>query len=109
MAVNFLGNDDTDPAENWDACWSALENLSRRDLPTVAMHAEAARIINSCRAVTEGRGIECIEERARVVYRLAADRPAAASDEHLNRFMVTLNGALTVLRQGPWVTPDNPR
>ncbi len=109
MAVNFLGNDDTDPAENWDACWSALENLSRRDLPTVAMHAEAARIINSCRAVTEGRGIEFIEERARVVYRLAADRPSANSDEHLNRFMVTLDGALTVLRQGTWGSPDNPR
>jgi len=99
--MNFFGKDDTDPAENWDACWIALESLSARDLPTVTMQAEAARIVNSCRAVTEGRGIEHIEERARAVYRLAADRLAASSDEHLTRFIVTLDGALTVLRQTP--------
>ena len=34
-----------------------------------------------------------------VAYRLAADRLAAGSDEHLNRFMVALDGALSVLRQ----------
>ncbi len=109
MAMNSLGKDDTDPTENWDACWNALERLSARDLPTVAMQAEAARIVNSCRAVTEGRGIECIEERARAVYRLAADRLAACSDEHLTRFIVTLDGALTVLRQVPGQSPESPQ
>ena len=109
MAMNFFGKDDADPAENWDACWNALESLSARDLTTVAMQAEAARIVNSCRAVTEGRGIECIEERARAVYRLAADRLAASSDEHLTRFIVTLDGALTVLRQVPGQSPESPQ
>ena len=99
MVANLLREDDTHTAENWDACWTALESLPGRDLPTVVMHAEAARIVNSCRAVTEGRGIEHIEARALAAYRLAADRLAASSDEHLNRFMVTLDGALSVLRQ----------
>lgn len=108
MAANLFSKDDTHTAENWDACWKALESLAGRDLPTVAMHAEAARIINSSRAVTEGRGIEHIEERARIAYRLAADRLAGGSDEHLNRFMVALDGALRVLRQVPWEPPDSP-
>ena len=105
MAANLFGKDDTHTAENWDACWEALERLAGRDLPTVAVHAEAARIINSCRAVTEGRGIEYIEERARAAYRLAADRPTVGSDQRPNRFMVALDGALRVLRQ----VPNSPR
>jgi len=99
MAANLFSEDDTHTAENWDACWNALESLPSRDLPVPVMHAEAARIINSFRAVTEGRGIEHVEERALAAYRLAADRLVASSDEHLNRFMVTLDGALSVLRQ----------
>ena len=109
MATNLFSEDDTHTAENWDACWNALESLPGRDLPTLAMHAEAARIINSFRAVTEGRGIEHIEERALAAYRLAAGRLAAGSDEHLNRFMVTLDGALSVLRQARWESPDSPQ
>jgi hypothetical protein len=108
MAAKLFGKDDTHAAENWDACWSALESLPGRDLPTVVMHAEAARIINSFRAVTEGRGIEHIEERALAAHRLAADRLAAGSDEQLNRFMVALEGALSVLRQVRWESPDIP-
>ena len=109
MAANHFSEDDTHTAENWDACWNALESLPGRDLPTVAMHAEAARIINSCRAMTEGRGIEHIAERALAAYQLAADRLAAGSDERLNRFMVALDGALSVLRQVRWQSPDIPR
>ncbi len=109
MAGNLFSKDNIHTAENWDACWNALESLADRDLPPVAMHAEAARIINSCRAVTEGRGIEHIEDRARAAYRLAADRLAAGSNEHLNRFMVALDGALRVLRQVRWESPNNPR
>ena len=101
--------DDSDIAENWDRCWNTLESLPCRDLPIVAMHAEAARIVNSYRAVTEGRGIEHIEERAQAVYRLTVDRLAAGSDEHLNRFMAALDGALSVLRQVRWESPDRPR
>ncbi len=99
MSVNFAGGDDTDSLENWDACWRDLENLPSRDLPTAALHAEAARIINSCRALTEGRGIEQIEERARNAYRLASGRLAVASDDSVNRYFVTLDGALSVLRR----------
>ena len=99
MAVDLFIKDDTDTAANWDACWNALESLPGRDLSPIAMHAEAARIINAWRTVTEGRGIEHIEERALVAYRLIADRLAAGSDEHLNRFMVALDGSLSVLRQ----------
>jgi hypothetical protein len=91
--------DDTNSAEHWDACWNALESLPRHDLPAVAIRAEAARIIISCRAMTEGRGIEHIESRARAAYRLAAERLEAGSDEQLNRFMVVLDGALSVLRR----------
>ena len=109
MAANPSSEDDTETSENWDACWSALESLPGRDLPTVVMRAEAARIINSCRAMTEGRGIEHIEERALAAYRLAGDRLAAGSDEHSNRFMVVLDGALSVLRQVRWESPDSPR
>ena len=109
MAANPFSEDDTENTENWDACWNALKSLPGRDLPPIAMHAEAARIINSWRAVTEGRGIEHIEERALVAYRLIADRLAAGSDEHLNRFMVALDGALSVLRQVRWQSPDIPR
>jgi hypothetical protein len=106
MAANPLGEDDTQTAENWDACWNALESLPGRDLGPIAMHAEAVRIINSWRAVTEGRGIEHIEERALVAYRLAVDQLAAGSDEQLNRFMVALHGALSALRQVRWESPD---
>jgi hypothetical protein len=109
MAVNLFSEDDTHTVENWDACWNALESLPGRDLPTVVMHAEAARIVNSCRAVTEGRGIEHIEERALAAYRLAADRLVAGSDEHLNRLMVALDGALSVLRRVRWESPARPR
>ncbi len=109
MAADLFIKDDTDTAANWDACWNALESLPGRDLPTVVMRAEAARIINSCRAMTEGRGIEHIEERALAAYRLAGDRLAAGADEHLNRFMVALDGALSVLRQVRWESPDSPR
>ncbi len=109
MAANPLSEDDIQTAENWDACWNALESLPGRDLPPIAMHAEAARIINSWRAVTEGRGIEHVEERALVAYRLAADQLAAGSDEHLNRFMVALDGALSVLRQARSESPAIPR
>ena len=109
MAANPLSEDDTQTAENWDACWNALESLPERDLPSIAMHAEAVRIINSWRAVTEGRGIEHVEERALVAYRLAADQLAAGSDEYLNRFMVALHGALSVLRQARGESPDPPR
>jgi hypothetical protein len=108
MAANPLSEDDTQTAENWDACWNALESLPGRGLPLIAMHAEAARIINSWRAVTEGRGIEHIEERALVAYRLAADQLAGGSDEQLNRLMVALDGALRVLRQVRWESPDIP-
>jgi hypothetical protein len=108
MAANLFSEDDTPTAENWDACWNALEKLSGRDLPILAMHEEAARIINSCRAVTEGRGIEHLEERALAAYRLAADRLAAGSDEHLNRFIAALGGALSVLRQVRCVSPGSP-
>jgi len=109
MAANPFSEDDIESTENWDACWNALESLPGRDLPPIAMHAEAARIINSWRAVTEGRGIEHIEERALVAYRLVTDRLAAGSDEHLNRFMMALDGALSVLRQVRWQSPDIPR
>ena len=108
VAANPLSEDDTQTAENWDACWNALESLPGRDLPPIAMHAEAARIINSWRAVTEGRGIERVEERALVAHRLAADQLAAGSDKHLNRVMVALDGALSVLRQVRWESPDIP-
>lgn len=98
--LNDLSNEDnTDRAESWDVCWSTLESLADRDLPAAAMHAEAARIVNACRAMTEGRGIEQLEERARAAYRLAAGRLEAGSDEQLNRFMVALAGALSVLRR----------
>ena len=109
MAVNLFSEDDAHTVENWDACWNALESLPCGDLPTVVMHAEAARIVNSCRAVTEGRGIEHIEERALAAHRLAADRLAAGSDEHLNRLMVALDGALSVLRQVRWEPAARPR
>jgi hypothetical protein len=101
MAENPLSGDDTDSAEHWDDCWTALEQLPGGRLPTAAIYAEAARIINSGRAVTEGRGIEHIEERARAAHRLAADRQAAGSDEQLNRFIVVLDGALSALRRVP--------
>ena len=94
-----------DSAEKWDACWNALESLPGCDLPTVAMHAEAVRIISSYRAVTEGRGIERIEDRAQAAYRLGVGGLAAGSDEHLNRFMVALSGALSVLRRVPRESP----
>jgi hypothetical protein len=109
MLNNLSSEDNIDPAENWDVCWNALESLVNRDLPAAAMHAEAARIVDACRALTEGRGIEHIEERARAAYRLAADRLAAASDEHLSSFMVALDGALSVLRQVPREAPNSPR
>ena len=109
MAANPFSGDDTDSAEKWDACWNALESLPGCDLPTVAMHAEAIRIISSYRAVTEGRGIEHIEDRAQAAYRLGAGRLAAGSDEHLNRFMVALGGALSVLRRVPRESPGSPR
>jgi hypothetical protein len=97
MPANLFAGDDTDSGEYWDACWCALESLPGSDLPTVAMHAEAARIINSCRAVTDGRGIERIEERAQVAYRLASDR-LPANSAHLNRLRLAMGGALSVLR-----------
>src|SRR5262249_49509159 len=101
MPANPPSADDTESVEKWDACWNNLNRLPGRNLPAAALHAEAARIINSCRAVTEGRGIERIEERARVAYREAAHRLATRSDDHLNRFMLTLGGALSVLRRVP--------
>jgi hypothetical protein len=109
MPTNLCSEDNIDRAENWDVCWNALESLADRDLPTAAMHAEAARIVNACRAMTEGRGIEHIEERARVAYRLAADRLAAGSDKHLSSFMVALDGALSVLRQVPREASNSPQ
>ena len=109
MLNNLSGDDNTDRAENWDVCWNAIESLADRNLPAAAMHAEAARIVNACRAMTEGRGIEHIEERARAAYRLAADRLAAGSDEHLSSFMVVLDGALSVLRQVPREAPNSPQ
>ncbi|MGC2415428.1 MAG: hypothetical protein WA459_22375 [Stellaceae bacterium] len=101
MPTNRFREDNTDRAENWDVCWTALESLADSDLPTAAMHAEAARIVNACRVMTEGRGIEHIEERARAAYRLTADRLAAGSDKHLTSFIVALDGALSVLRRAP--------
>ena len=99
MPANLFTGDDADSCKNWDACWDALESLPDRDLPINALRAEAARIIDSCRAVTQGRGIERIEERAEAAYRLVKDRPAVGSDEHLNRFRMALVGALSVLRR----------
>ena len=101
MAASPFSGDDTDSVEKWDACWNALESLPGRDLTTVAIQAEAARIINSCRAMTEARGIEYIEDRARVAYRVAVDQLATSADERLNRFLAALDGALSVLRRVP--------
>ncbi len=102
MAANLFGEDDTESAENWDACWCALESLpSRNDLPNAVLKTQAAKIINSCRALTEGRGIEHIEERARNAYRLAVAEHAAGKEERLSRVIVVLGGALSVLRRYP--------
>ena len=101
MPANFHSGDDTDSRERWDACWSALERLPRGRLATVRIHAEAARLINSCRAATEGRGIEHIEHRAYAAHQVTADRIAAGDNGQLNRFMAVLNGALSVLRSHP--------
>ena len=101
MREERFSGDDTSSVEQWDVCWNALERLPGRDLPTDALRSEAARMINTCRAVTEGRRIEHIEERARVAYRLAADRLALDPDEHLNRLIAALDGALSVLRRHP--------
>lgn len=109
MVADRFSGDDTVSNEKWDVCWNALESLPGRDLPTVALRAEAARIINSCRVVTEGRGVEHIEERARTAYRLAADRLATASDERLTRFIVALDGALSVLRMASRGAAVHPR
>ena len=109
MAANPFSGDDTDSAEKWDACWNALESLPGCDLPTGVMHAEAVRIISSYRAVTEGRGIEHLEERAQAAYRLVGGRLSAGPDVRLNRFMVVLGGALSVLRRVPREPPGNPR
>src|SRR5712692_10613036 len=96
MAASPFSGDDTDSVEKWDACWHALKSLPGRDLPIVAIPAEAARIVNSRRAVTEARGIEHIEDRTRTAYRVAADRLATGADERLNRFLLALDGALNV-------------
>ena len=97
----LLSGDDSDSAQNWDACWSTLQGLAGRDLPAATLKAEAAQVINSCRALTEGRGIEQIEERARTTHRLVTGQLSAGSDERLNRFVMVLDGALSVLRQTP--------
>jgi hypothetical protein len=109
MLNNLSSEDNSDRAENWDVCWNALESLADCDLPAAAMHAEAARIVNACREMTEGRGIEHIEERAQAAYRSAANRLAAGSDEHLSSFMVALDGALSVLRRVPREAPNSPQ
>lgn len=109
MAEELFSGDDTSSVERWDACWNDLESLPGRDLPIVAIRTEAARIVNSCRAVTEGRRIEHIEERARIAYRLTADRLASDPNERLNRLMVALDGALSVLRRVPREAPAPPR
>jgi len=101
MAANPLSGDDTESVEKWDACWDTLNRLPGRDLPAAALHAEAVRVVNSCRAMTAGRGIEHIEERVRVAYRATADRLATSSHDYLNRFLLTLGGALSVLRRAP--------
>jgi hypothetical protein len=110
MAANPFSEDDTESVKNWDACWNALERLPSDNLSTVAIRSQAAKIVNLYRTATEGRGIEHIEERARAAYRLTAGRLAVGSDERLNRFMVALDGALSVLRRVPReATPANPR
>ena len=101
MPANFHSGDDTDSRDRWDACWSALERLPRRRFATTRLHTEAVRLINSCRAATEGRGIEHLEHRAHAAHRATAEQLAAASNEQLNRFMAMLNGALSVLRSHP--------
>jgi hypothetical protein len=98
MAADSFSEDDTESAERWDSCWNALTSLPGRNLSVAALRTEAAQIVNSCRASTEGRGIEHIEERVRVAYRLATDRFTHSSGEHLSRFMVVLSGARSVLR-----------
>src|SRR5207245_5925361 len=57
VAANPLSEDDTQTAENWDACWNALESLPGRDLPPIAMHTEAPRLITSWRAPHRERGL----------------------------------------------------
>ena len=101
MAADHFGEDDTESAEKWDACWNALQGLPGGNVPTSALGSAAAHIIDACRAATEGRGIEHIEERARAAYRLSAQQLAAGSGDRRDRLMVVLGGALNVLRRVP--------
>jgi hypothetical protein len=99
MAADSFSVDDTESAERWDSCWNALTSLPGRNLSVAALRTEAAQIVNSCRASTEGRGIEHLEERARVAHRLATDQFTHSSGEQLSRFTVVLSAARSVLRR----------
>ncbi len=107
MIANGSNDNDTDRLANWNASWDLLKNPSGRDLPAAALSAEAASIIESCRAATEGRDIEHLENCIHAAYRLTADQLAAGCDERLKRFIVMLGGALSVLRQIPEGDPPN--
>ena len=99
MAAHSFSEDETESVEKWDSCWNALTSLPGHNLSVAALRTEAAQIVNSYRASTEGRGIEHIEERARVAYSQATDQLTHGSGEHLSRFMAVLSGTLSVLRR----------
>ena len=99
MAAHSFSEDDTESAEKWDSCWNALTTLPSHNLSVAALRTEAAQIVTSYRVSTEGRGIEHIEERARIAYGRATDQLTHGSGEHLSRFMAVLSGTLSVLRR----------
>ena len=81
----------------WEACWEVLLLLPTGDLPTGLLHREAAQAILECGARTGDNAPRWLVDELRNGRCFVADQLAEEPDEHWERLLLMLEGAIGAL------------
>ena len=80
-------------------CWERILQLPLADIPTTRLYDEAGRIVRSYRTATDDAEIDWLERQTGEAHDFVADRIATEPDEHWERIMVSLEGALDAMHE----------